>query len=70
MLKNEHIDQVNAKMIAYLTQCLKDYHGQKSGVRVIEITTSRDDLNPPGYKYNVKLTAQVTLDPEKKDLPS
>lgn len=66
MLKNEKIDQVNAKIAAYLTMALKDFHGQQHGIRVISIETSKGELNPPGYEYTMKIKAQVTLDTQKE----
>lgn len=65
MIKNQKLDQVNAKVMAYLTQAIKDFHKQNHGVRVISVESSADELNPPGLEYNFKIKAQVTFEPKE-----
>lgn len=63
--------KANSILSKYITLAMAEIHGQAVGIRVTELTTDVQNLNPPGYGYGIRANVQVTLvRPNEKETPN
>lgn len=61
--------KTNTALSNAIKSALMEIHGQSIGVRITSITTDVEPLNPPGYGYSIKVSAQVSLSGPNEKAP-
>lgn len=66
---NPKLEQLNAEISSFVSAAVAKFHDQKVGIKVMDLHTESEALNPPGIKYNIRIGIQITFDTKKETPP-